>query len=397
MTRPIYLDYMATTPVDPRVTEKMLSVMGLEGDFGNASSNYHAYGWQAKAQIQAATEQLAAAIGASNEEEIIWTSGATEANNLALKGAALANQRRGKHIITVATEHKSVLEPCYILEKQGFEVTYLKPLSTGLVDIAALQQALRADTVLVSVMWVNNETGVIQDIAAIAKLTREAGVLLHVDGVQAAGKLPINLATIPIDLLSLSAHKVYGPKGIGALYVRRQPRVRLQAQIHGGGQQYNLRSGTLPTHQILGMAEAFLIAQAEMNDEVQRIRKLSQQLWYGLSQLSQVFLNGEAEQRVPHNLNVYFHGAQGEALMMGMPQLAISSGSACNTMLTKSSYVLEAMGLNPIQAASSLRLSLGRFTTEADIKNTIEIFHHQVKRLRELSPLWEPEEVNGAI
>ncbi len=384
--KPIYLDNMATTEVDPRVLEKML--VAMTSCYGNPSSNSHPYGWDSKEMVDQATCQAADAIGA-RVEEIIWTSGATEANNLAIYGVAGAYKRRGQHIITCATEHKAVLEPCQQLEKQGFQITYLQPDRGGMISLEQLQQAITSETILVSLMWVNNETGVMQDIPSIAKLTRQKGVLLHVDAAQAIGKIPVDISQIPIDLLSLSAHKIYGPKGVGALFVCRRPRVRLHAQIHGGGQQYGLRGGTLPTQQIVAMAEALTIAQTDLTDECQRIEKLRHHLWQGIAQLPEVYLNGHATERVPHNLNICFRFVDGEALMMALPELAFSSGSACNAMLTETSHVLRAMGYDDLWAASSVRISLGRFTTMAEVDSAIELIVAQVTRLRGISPLWE--------
>ncbi|MGM9514424.1 IscS subfamily cysteine desulfurase [Roseateles sp. DB2] len=383
---PIYLDYGATTPVDPRVVDAMIP--WLREHFGNAASRSHAWGWEAEAANEKAREQVAALIGA-DPREIVWTSGATESNNLALKGAAHFYQSRGKHIITVKTEHKAVLDVCRELERQGFEVTYLDVQENGLVDLEAFKAALRPDTILASVMFVNNEIGVIQDIPALGALCRERGVIFHVDAAQATGKVDIDLATLPVDLMSLASHKTYGPKGIGALYVRRKPRIRIEAQMHGGGHERGMRSGTLPTHQIVGMGEAFRIAKEEMGAERERIRGLQQRLLRGLSDVEQVFVNGDLERRVPHNLNMSFNFVEGESLIMGIKGIAVSSGSACTSASLEPSYVLRALGRSDELAHSSLRMTFGRFTTEEDIDYAINTIRQNVAKLRELSPLWE--------
>ncbi len=383
---PIYLDYGATTPVDPRVVDAMIP--WLREHFGNAASRSHAWGWEAEAANEKAREQVAALIGA-DPREIVWTSGATESNNLALKGAAHFYQSRGKHIITVKTEHKAVLDVCRELERQGFEVTYLDVQENGLVDLEAFKAALRPDTILASVMFVNNEIGVIQDIPTLGALCRERGVIFHVDAAQATGKVDIDLATLPVDLMSLASHKTYGPKGIGALYVRRKPRIRIEAQMHGGGHERGMRSGTLPTHQIVGMGEAFRIAKEEMGAERERIRGLQQRLLGGLSDVEQVFVNGDLERRVPHNLNMSFNFVEGESLIMGIKGIAVSSGSACTSASLEPSYVLRALGRSDELAHSSLRMTFGRFTTEADIDYAIDTIRQNVAKLRELSPLWE--------
>ena len=386
-TQPIYLDYAATTPVDPRVAAKMIPY--LTELFGNPASRSHAYGWVAEEAVELAREQVATLIGA-DPKEIVWTSGATESNNLAIKGAArFYAASRGKHLITQKTEHKAVLDTCRELEREGFTVTYLDVEPNGLIDLEKLAAAIRPDTVLVSTMYVNNEIGVIQDVAAIGALCREKGVIYHVDAAQAAGKVEIDLAKTPIDLLSLSAHKSYGPKGIGALYVRRKPRVRLEALIHGGGHERGLRSGTLPTHQIVGMGEAYAIARNSMAVENERIRWLRDRLWAGLSTMEEVYLNGDLDARVPHNLNVSFNYVEGESLLMGIKQLAVSSGSACTSASLEPSYVLRALGRNDELAHSSIRFSIGRFTTEAEVDTTIALVTDAVAKLRELSPLWE--------
>ncbi|AEC19281.1 cysteine desulfurase [Pusillimonas sp. T7-7] len=385
-TRPVYLDYSATTPVDPRVVQKM--VPWLYEQFGNPASNSHAYGWDAEEAVEAARAQVAQLVNA-DPREIVWTSGATESNNLALKGAAHFHAGRGKHIITLKTEHKAVLDTCKELEREGFQVSYLDVQENGLLDLAAFQTALRDDTTLVSVMLVNNEIGVIQDIAAIGAICRSKGIVFHVDAAQATGKVAIDLQTLDVDLMSFSAHKTYGPKGVGALYTRRKPRVRIQAQIHGGGHERGLRSGTLPTHQIVGMGEAFRLAGLEMAAENERIQGLRDRLWAGLSHIPDIFLNGDLNQRVPHNLNLSFSHIEGEALIMGLKGLAVSSGSACTSASLEPSHVLRALGRSDELAHSSLRLSMGRFTTQQDIDFTIALITAQVDRLRQLSPLWE--------
>jgi len=383
---PIYMDYGATTPVDPRVVDAM--VPWLREHFGNPASRSHAWGWEAEAAVEAARAQVAELIGA-DPREIIWTSGATESDNLAIKGAANFYKTRGKHIVTVKTEHKAVLDTCRELERQGFEVTYLAVEEDGLLDLAKFEAALRPDTILASVMFVNNEIGVIQDIPAIGKLCRERGVIFHVDAAQATGKVAIDLATLPVDLMSLASHKTYGPKGIGALYVRRKPRVRIEAQMHGGGHERGMRSGTLPTHQCVGMGEAFRIAREEMGVESERVRMLQQRLLRGLSDIEQVFINGHVEKRVPHNLNISFNFVEGESLIMGVKGIAVSSGSACTSASLEPSYVLRALGRSDELAHSSLRMTIGRFTTEEEIDFAIDTLKDRVAKLRDLSPLWE--------
>lgn len=383
---PIYMDYGATTPVDPRVVDAMIP--WLREHFGNPASRSHAWGWEAEEAVEKARGQVAALIGA-DPREIVWTSGATESNNLAIKGAAQFYKTRGKHIVTVKTEHKAVLDTTRELERQGFEVTYLEVQDDGLVDIEKFKAALRPDTILASVMFVNNEIGVIQDVAALGAICRERGVIFHVDAAQATGKTPIDLNILPIDLMSLASHKTYGPKGIGALYVRRKPRVRLEAQMHGGGHERGLRSGTLPTHQIVGMGEAFRIAREEMATELPRIKALQQRLINGLSDVEQTFLNGHATQRVPHNVNMSFNFVEGESLIMGIKGLAVSSGSACTSASLEPSYVLRALGRSDELAHSSLRMTIGRFTTEEEIDYAVSTIRHNVAKLRELSPLWE--------
>jgi cysteine desulfurase len=383
---PIYLDYAATTPVDPRVAEKMIPY--LTEHFGNPASRSHGYGWQAEAAVEEAREQVAALVGA-DAKEIVWTSGATESNNLAIKGAARFYSSKGKHLVTVTTEHKSVLDTMRELEREGFEVTYLDPQPNGIVDLDAFRAALRPDTVLASVMCVNNEIGVVQDVAMLGEACRDRGVIFHVDAAQATGKVDIDVAQLKVDLLSLSAHKTYGPKGIGALYVRRKPRVRVQAQMHGGGHESGMRSGTLPTHQIVGMGEAYRIARAEMAAEGARIRVLRDRLLAGLQAIEQTYVNGDLAQRVPHNLNVSFNYVEGESLMMAVKSLAVSSGSACTSASLEPSYVLKALGRSDELAHSSIRFSIGRFTSEADIDYAVALLREKVDKLRALSPLWE--------
>ena len=385
---PIYLDYSATTPVDPRVAKKMTECLTNEGNFGNPASRSHAFGWQAEAAVEQARAQVAALVNA-DPKEIVWTSGATESNNLAIKGAAHFYSKKGKHIITVKTEHKAVLDTCRQLEREGFEVTYLAPEADGLLDLEKLKAAIREDTVLLSVMHVNNEIGVIQDIQAIGEIAREQGVIFHVDAAQSPGKAPIDLQTMKVDLMSFSAHKIYGPKGIGALYVRRKPRVRIEAQMHGGGHERGMRSGTLATHQIVGMGEAFRIAKEEMATENERIRMLRDRLLDGLHSIEEVYINGDLDHRVPHNLNMSFNFVEGESLIMALKDIAISSGSACTSASLEPSYVLRALGRDDELAHSSLRFSIGRFTTAEDIDYAIETIKQAVSKLRDLSPLWE--------
>jgi cysteine desulfurase len=383
---PIYMDYGATTPVDPRVVDAMIP--WLRDHFGNPASRSHAWGWEAEAAVEKAREQVAELVGA-DPREIVWTSGATESDNLAIKGAAHFYQTRGKHIVTVKTEHKAVLDTVRELERQGFEATYLDVQPDGLLDLEAFKAALRPDTIVASVMLVNNEIGVIQDVAAIGAICRERGVIFHVDAAQATGKVTIDLRALPVDLMSLASHKSYGPKGIGALYVRRKPRVRIEPQMHGGGHERGLRSGTLPTHQIVGMGEAFRIARDEMGAENERIRMLHQRLIRGLSDIEQVFLNGHAEQRVPHNVNMSFNFVEGESLIMGIKGIAVSSGSACTSASLEPSYVLRALGRSDELAHSSLRMTIGRFTTSEEIDYAVNTLKNRVAKLRELSPLWE--------
>ncbi len=383
---PIYMDYGATNPVDPRVAQAMIP--WLTEHFGNAASRSHAWGWEAEEAVEKARQHVAALIGA-DPREIVWTSGATESNNLALKGAAHFYQSKGKHLITVKTEHKAVLDTMRELERQGFEVTYLDVQADGLLDLDVFRAAIRPDTILASVMFVNNEIGVIQDMTALGNICREKGVLFHVDAAQATGKVEIDLTTLPIDLMSLASHKTYGPKGIGALYVRRKPRVRLEAQIHGGGHERGMRSGTLPTHQCVGMGEAFRLAKLEMAQDNAKALALHKRLLAGLTDMEQVFINGHLERRVPHNLNISFNFVEGESLIMGIKGLAVSSGSACTSASLEPSYVLRALGRSDELAHSSLRITLGRFSTEQEIDFAIETIRLNVNKLRELSPLWE--------
>ncbi len=388
MKLPIYLDYSATTPVDPRVAEKLCACLTMEGNFGNPASRSHKYGWDSEAAVDEARKQVAALMNA-DPKEIVWTSGATESNNLAIKGAAHFYSKKGKHIITCKTEHKAVLDTCRQLEREGFEVTYLDPESNGLIDLAKLEAAMRDDTTLVSIMHVNNEIGVIQDIAAIGELCRSRGIIFHCDGAQSAGKVPIDMQEMKVDLMSFSAHKVYGPKGIGALYVRRKPRIRLEAQMHGGGHERGMRSGTLPVHQIVGMGEAFRIAREDMAEENARIMQLRQRLYDGIKDIEELYINGDEKQRIPGNLNVSFNFVEGESLMMALKDLAVSSGSACTSASLEPSYVLRAIGRNDELAHSSIRFTIGRFTTAEDIDYAIEQIRTNIDKLRELSPLWE--------
>lgn len=386
MKLPIYFDYSATTPVDPRVVDKMLPF--LKSAFGNPASRSHAYGWEAEEAVEEARESVATLVGCE-ARELVWTSGATESINLAIKGAAHFYKERGRHLITVKTEHKATLDTMRELEREGFEVTYLDVEPDGLLDPDRFRSALRSDSILVSVMMVNNEIGVIQDVSALGRICRERGIIFHVDAAQATGKLPVNLSVLPVDLMSFSAHKTYGPKGVGALFVRRKPRVRLEAQIHGGGHERGMRSGTLPTHQIVGMGEAFRLASEEMGVENERIRMLRDRLWRGISQLEDVFLNGHLEQRVPHNLNLSFNYVEGESLIMAIKDIAVSSGSACTSASLEPSYVLRALGRSDELAHSSIRFSVGRFTTEEEVDFAVKLIHEKVEKLREMSPLWE--------
>ena len=386
MKTPIYLDYSATTPVDPRVAQKMIPY--LTEQFGNAASRSHPFGWTAESAVEEAREHVAALVNC-DPKEIAWTSGATESINLALKGAAHFYKDKGKHLVTVITEHKATLDTVRELEREGYEATYLGVETNGLIDLEKLAAALRPDTIIVSVMAVNNEIGVIQDIAAIGEMCRERGILFHVDAAQATGKMPIDLSQLKVDLMSFSAHKTYGPKGMGALYVRRKPRVRIEAQMHGGGHERGMRSGTLPTHQIVGMGEAFRLAKLEMATENERIRMLRDKLWKGLSTIEEVYVNGDMEQRVPHNLNVSFNYVEGESLIMAIKEVAVSSGSACTSASLEPSYVLRALGRSDELAHSSIRFTVGRFTTEEEIDYTVDLLKRKIAKLRELSPLWE--------
>ena len=383
---PVYLDYSATTPVDPRVVDKM--VPWLYENFGNPASRSHAFGWEAEDAVEQARADVAALVNA-DPREIVWTSGATESNNLAIKGAAHFYAERGKHVITVKTEHKAVLDPCRELEREGYEVTYLDVMENGLVDLQALQSAMRPDTVLVSIMFVNNEIGVIQDVQAIGELCRERGIVFHVDAAQATGKVDIDLQHLKVDLMSFCAHKTYGPKGIGALYIRRKPRIRIEAQMHGGGHERGFRSGTLATHQIVGMGESFRLAKLEMATENARVRQLRDRLWNGMTGIDEVYLNGDLEKRVPHNLNVSFNYVEGESLIMALKELAVSSGSACTSASLEPSYVLRALGRNDELAHSSIRFTIGRFTTEQDVDFAVSLLKERVQKLRDMSPLWE--------
>lgn len=383
---PIYLDYSATTPVDPRVAEKMIPY--LTESYGNPASRSHPYGWTAEKAVENARKEVAKLVNA-DPREIVWTSGATESNNLAIKGAANFYSGKGKHVITVATEHKAVIDPVRELERQGFSATFLEPEDDGLVDIEKFKAAIQPDTVLASVMLVNNEIGVIQDIEAIGNICRENGIIFHVDAAQATGKVEIDLAKLPVDLMSFSAHKTYGPKGVGALYVRRKPRIRVEAQMHGGGHERGMRSGTLATHQIVGMGEAFRIAREEMGAENERIRMLQSRLLDGLQGIEESYVNGDLSHRVPHNLNISFNYVEGESLIMAIKGIAVSSGSACTSASLEPSYVLRALGRTDELAHSSIRFSIGRFTTEADVDYTIKLLNEKIGKLRELSPLWE--------
>jgi len=382
------MDYSSTTPVDQRVAKKMAKYLTMEGDFGNAASRSHYYGWQAEKAVDEARSQVADLVGA-DPREIVWTSGATESNNLAIKGIAHFYEKRGKHIITLKTEHKAVLDTCRQLEREGFEVTYLDPLPNGLLDMDVFKKTIREDTILASIMHVNNEIGVIQDLQAIGDICRENKVFFHVDAAQSVGKLEINLESLPVDLMSFSAHKIYGPKGMGALYVSRKPRVRLEAQMHGGGHERGMRSGTLATHQIVGIGEAFAIAKAEMKEEGIRVQKLRDRLLAGFSDMEEVVVNGDLDQRISGNLNISFNYVEGESLMMAISDVAVSSGSACTSSSLEPSYVLRALGLTDELAHSSIRFSVGRYTTEKDVDDAITLVREKVQKLRDLSPLWD--------
>ncbi|KPK10655.1 MAG: cysteine desulfurase IscS [Acidithiobacillales bacterium SG8_45] len=388
MKKPVYFDYSATTPVDPRVAKVMMEYLTPDGEFGNPASRSHAYGWHADEAVETARKNVADLIGA-DPREIVWTSGATESDNLAIKGVAHFYRKKGNHIITCKTEHKAVLDTCRQLEREGFEITYLDPETNGLIDLKKLEAEIRPETILVSIMQVNNEIGVIQDIAAIGKLTREKGILLHTDAAQSAGKIPVDVEQLNVDLMSLSAHKVYGPKGIGALYVRRKPRVRLEAQMHGGGHERGMRSGTLATHQIVGMGEAFRIAREELETDTVRIKALRDRLWNGIQDMEEVYINGDMEHRIAGNLNVSFNFVEGESLIMALKDIAVSSGSACTSASLEPSYVLRAIGRNDELAHSSIRFTIGRFTTDEEVDYAIKLVREKVAKLRELSPLWE--------
>ncbi len=388
MSIPTYMDYSATTPVDERVAQKMMQYLTMDGDFGNPASNSHYYGWQADEAVKKARQQVADLVGADSKE-IVWTSGATESDNLAIKGIAHFYHKKGKHIITLKTEHKAVLDTCRQLEREGFEVTYLEPMPNGLLDLNVLKEAMRKNTILVSIMHVNNEIGVIQDIQAIGHLCRQKKIFFHVDAAQSAGKVAIDLSKLPVDLMSFSAHKIYGPKGMGALYVRRKPRVRIEAQMHGGGHERGMRSGTLATHQIVGMGEAFAIAQAEMTKENAKIRRLRDRLLAGFVDMEEVVVNGDMDSRIPGNLNISFNYVEGESLMMAINDIAVSSGSACTSSSLEPSYVLRALGLSDELAHSSIRFTIGRYTTEAQVDKAIDLVRAKVDKLRDLSPLWD--------
>lgn len=388
MKLPIYLDYAATTPVDPRIAEEMMKSLTMDGTFGNPASRSHKFGWQAEELVDIARNNIADLINA-DPREIVFTSGATESNNLAIKGAANFYGKKGKHIITAKTEHKAVLDTCRELERQGFEVTYLDVMANGLIDLAVLEAALRDDTVLVSIMHVNNEIGVVQDIAAIGEMCRARKIIFHVDAAQSAGKLPIDLAELKVDLMSFSAHKIYGPKGIGALYVRRKPRIRLEAQMHGGGHERGFRSGTLPVHQIVGMGEAFRIAKEDMEKDTQKIVALRNRLWDGVKDIEETYINGDMDNHVPGIFNISFNFVEGESLLMALKDMAVSSGSACTSASLEPSYVLRALGLSDELAHSSIRFSIGRFTTEEEIDHVIAQVNNAIGKLREMSPLWE--------
>jgi cysteine desulfurase len=388
MKKPIYMDYAATTPMDPRVAEIMTHYLTMDGEFGNPASRSHAFGWHAEAAVEAARKHVADLVNA-DPKEIVWTSGATESDNLAIKGAAHFYQKKGKHIITTKIEHKAVLDTCRHLEREGFEVTYLEPNAHGIIETDKLEAAIRPDTILVSVMHVNNEIGIIQDIHNIGEITRERGIVFHVDAAQSAGKVPIDLQALKVDLMSFSGHKIYGPKGMGALFVRRKPRIRLEAQMHGGGHERGMRSGTLATHQIVGMGEAFRIAKEEMQADNERINALHDKLYNGLKNIEEVYVNGDLEHGVPNILNVSFNFVEGESLIMALKDLAVSSGSACTSASLEPSYVLRALGRNDELAHSSIRFSIGRFTTEEEIDYAIEQITKSIAKLRELSPLWD--------
>ncbi len=388
VTLPIYMDYASTTPVDPRVAKKISDHLTLDGNFGNPASRSHKFGWKAEESVEEARSHVANLVGC-DPREIVWTSGATEADNLAIKGIANFYQSKGKHIITSKIEHKAVLDPCRQLERDGFEVTYLEPNEGGLITDEAILDAIREDTILVSIMHINNELGTINDLESIGKITREKGIFFHVDAAQSTGKVPIDLSTLPVDLMSFSAHKTYGPKGVGALFVRRKPRVRIEAQIHGGGHERGMRSGTLATHQIVGMGEAFRIAKEEMDQDVKKIQSLHKKFYDSVSKIEEIYVNGDMNNKVSNILNISFAYVEGESLIMALKDIAVSSGSACTSASLEPSYVLRALGRKDELASSSIRFSFGRFTTEEDVDYTLSLIYHAVDRLRELSPLWE--------
>ena len=388
MKLPIYFDYASTTPVDPRVVEKMKDCLSLDGNFGNPASRSHAFGWKAEEAIEEARQHVASLVNC-DPREIVWTSGATESDNLAIKGAAIFNKSRGNHIITSKIEHKAVLDSCRQLEREGFEITYLDPLENGIISPEMVSSAVKENTILVSLMHINNEIGVINDIESIGRITREKGIIFHVDAAQSTGKLPIDLSKMEVDLMSFSAHKTYGPKGIGAMYARRRPRVRIEAQIHGGGHERGMRSGTLATHQIVGMGEAFRIAKIDMESDNERISRLRKKFWSGLKDMEEVYLNGDEALRAEGFLNVSFNYVEGESLIMALKDIAVSSGSACTSASLEPSYVLRALGLKDELAHSSIRFAIGRFTTEAEVEYTIKLVRDSVEKLRTLSPLWD--------
>ena len=388
VTLPIYMDYASTTPVDPRVAKKISDHLTLDGNFGNPASRSHKFGWKAEESVEEARSHVANLVGC-DPREIVWTSGATEADNLAIKGIANFYQSKGKHIITSKIEHKAVLDPCRQLERDGFEVTYLEPNEGGLITDAAVLDAIREDTVLISIMHINNELGTINDLDSIGKVAREKGIFFHVDAAQSTGKVPIDLSTLPVDLMSFSAHKTYGPKGVGALFVRRKPRVRIEAQMHGGGHERGMRSGTLATHQIVGMGEAFRIAKEEMDGDIKKIRSLHNKFYDSISKIEEIYVNGDMDNKVSNILNISFAYVEGESLIMALKDIAVSSGSACTSASLEPSYVLRALGRKDELASSSIRFSFGRFTTEEDVDYTLSLINHAVDRLRELSPLWE--------
>ena len=388
VTLPIYMDYASTTPVDPRVAKKISDHLTLDGNFGNPASRSHKFGWKAEESVEEARSHVANLVGC-DPREIVWTSGATEADNLAIKGIANFYQSKGKHIITSKIEHKAVLDPCRQLERDGFEVTYLEPNEGGLITVEAILDAIREDTILISIMHINNELGTINDLESIGKIAREKGIFFHVDAAQSTGKVPIDLSTLPVDLMSFSAHKTYGPKGVGALFVRRKPRVRIEAQMHGGGHERGMRSGTLATHQIVGMGEAFRIAKEEMDGDIKKIRSLHNKFYDSISKIEEIYVNGDMNNKVSNILNISFAYVEGESLIMALKDIAVSSGSACTSASLEPSYVLRALGRKDELASSSIRFSFGRFTTEEDVDYTLSLINHAVDRLRELSPLWE--------